>query len=261
MCAADEIVFVDAVYGADLNTSSASGAKRIVYGREIVFDLYSACGASLFALFAADTAVCAILACQRALVMIGAFDDHARGVIDQLDYVVGAGADADTATYTLDGSNTGNTVFNADSIVGAFVCTVAVAEAGEGTALITLIKKVRGGTGLSSSVNVLALNNIAGSSASNIGNLFDNALGFNTEYACDRASGGITAGGAEIGLVDLFFCQRLCVTVASGKSASSAVCAGEAITDSGGGFVFFRAEEDTCQCEQDSASKRDARQN
>lgn len=215
MCAADEVIFVDAVYGADFNACSASGAKRIIDDSEIVFNLYSLCGAGLLAFHAADASVRAILARQRALVMIGAFDDDAGGVVDQLDYVVGAGANADAAADAFDGGNARDAVFNADSIVGAFVGAVAVAKAGEGAAFVSLVKKVCGSAGFCASVDVFVLNDIACSAAGNVCNLFDNVLSFNAEYACDRASGGIAAGGAKIGLIDLFLRQSLCITVAS----------------------------------------------
>ena len=259
MCAADEVIFVDAVYGAYFNACSAAGAKRIIDYSKIVFNLYSLGGACLFTLHTADTSVRAILARQCALVMIGAFDDYAGRIVDQLDDVVGAGANADAATDALDGGNARNAVFNADSIVGAFVGAVAVSEAGECAAFISLVEKVCGSAGFCASVNVFVLNDIACSAAGNVCNLFDNGIRLNAEYACDRASGGIAAGGAKIGLIDLFFSQSLGVTVAAGESASSAVCSGEAIADGGGGFIGFRAEEDACQCEKDSASKSDSR--
>ena len=97
MCAADEIIFVNAMYGADLNARAATGAERIVNGCQVVFHFDSAVGASLLALHTANTAVGAKLACNGALIVVRALNNNLNSVVYKLNDVVGAFANAHAA--------------------------------------------------------------------------------------------------------------------------------------------------------------------
>ena len=112
MCATDEVTLVDAVDGADLNARATACAKAIVDGSEVVLNRDSTARTGLLALHTADTAVGAVLTYRRALVLVGALNDNAGGVVDKMDNTVGALANADATADTLSGVNVCNAVFN-----------------------------------------------------------------------------------------------------------------------------------------------------
>ena len=70
MCAADKVILVQTVNGANLYASRAARTQRIINGCEIVLDLDSSVRAGLLTLHTADTAVGAIFASQRALIVV-----------------------------------------------------------------------------------------------------------------------------------------------------------------------------------------------
>lgn len=257
MRAADKVSFVNAMNGAYRYTFRAAGAQGIIDNRKVVLHLDRARGASLFAFLAADTAVCAIFAGKSALVVIRAFYNYSGCIVDQLDDVVGAGANADAAADAFGGNDFGNALLHHDCVVGALVGTVAVAEASENAALVTAIQKVCGGTALRSSVLVFAFDDIAGSVTGNVSDLLDDLLCFNPEDACDRTSGMVAAGSAKVGGFRLFLRESLCVAVASAKSASTAVRAGKAFADGLRGFILLDTEEYTRQGQQNGTKKTD----
>ena len=82
MCAAGEVALVQTMHGAGICASTAAGTQRVVNGRQVVDHLDRAVGTGLFALHTANTAVCAVLARNGALVVIGALHNHSRGVGD-----------------------------------------------------------------------------------------------------------------------------------------------------------------------------------
>ena len=57
MRSADEITFVDTVYGADLDAGAAAGAERVVDGCKIILNGYCAVRASFLKLHTSDTTV------------------------------------------------------------------------------------------------------------------------------------------------------------------------------------------------------------
>lgn len=70
MRSADEVTFVDAVYGADLNARAATCAERVIDGREVILYGDSTVRTGLLTLHTADTAVGADFARYCALVVI-----------------------------------------------------------------------------------------------------------------------------------------------------------------------------------------------
>ena len=80
VCAADKIILVNAVNGADLNAGAAAGAKRVINGCQIVFYRNGTVGASLLALHTAYTTVGAVFACECAFVVIGTFYSYTYGI-------------------------------------------------------------------------------------------------------------------------------------------------------------------------------------
>ena len=85
MRSASEVFYLDAVNGASLCALTATGAKRIINGGKVVDYLDRAVRAGLLTLHTADTAVRAVFAYQSALIVIGAFDYDASGIIDYVN--------------------------------------------------------------------------------------------------------------------------------------------------------------------------------
>ena len=139
MCSADEATLVDTVYGTNLNTSAAACAKRVVDGRKIVLDGDSAVGTGLLTLHTADTAVRAVLAHVCALVVIGALNDHSRGIVYKLDNIIGTFAGTYSTSNAFSWINMRYTVEETDSILGTYPYTVAVSKTSKGTSLVAAI--------------------------------------------------------------------------------------------------------------------------
>ena len=244
MSAADEVALVDTVNGTNLCTSATAGTKIVVDSGEIVLDGDSTLGTGLLTLHTADTTVGAILTGESTLILVGALNDNAGGVVDEVDDTVGALTHADAAADTLAGVYTRYTVFNRDSVLGTNARAVTVAKASIGTELIAAVRHIRGKAGLVTLVVALSGCDVARAVAGNVCNLFYNVLSLNTEDSCDLLCGTVTAGNTKVGLVCLLFCESLCIAVASGVTASTAVCTGQAVTDGEGGLVLLNSEED-----------------
>ena len=252
MSAADKAALVNTVYGTSLYTRTASGTERVVDGREIVLNGDSAVGTGLLTLHTADTAVGAILAHRCALIVVGAFNDNARGVVEKVDDAVGTLTNADAAADTLLGINACNAVLNSDSILRTYRNAVAVAKTSIGTGLVAAVCHICGKAGFYTAYElVLSFNHAAGTVAGYEGNLFYNVCRLNAEDSGDLLSGTVTAGNTEVGLVGGLFCKSLCIAVTSAEAARTAVCTGEAVTDSYRGLVLLDTEEHTRKSEKD----------
>ena len=75
MRAANKVSDVYTADGASRVASTAAGAKRIIYNRKIILELYCAHRAGLFALTAANAAVSANASYRCTSVVVRAFDD------------------------------------------------------------------------------------------------------------------------------------------------------------------------------------------
>ena len=89
VCTADKIILVDAMYGANLNASFATCAKRIINGCEIVLHLNRTVRACLLTLHTTNASVGAKLASESALIVVRALNNNLYGVVYKLDDVVG----------------------------------------------------------------------------------------------------------------------------------------------------------------------------
>ena len=243
MSSADEVALVDTMLGTYLYAGATAGAEVIVDGREIILYGDSATGTGLLTLHTADTAVGAILTGENTLILVGALNNNAGGVIDEVDDTVGALAYADAAADTLSGINLCYTVIDGDSVLRTNHSAVAVAEAGEGTELVTAVRHICGTAGLVSLVVALSGGSLTGAVAGNVSNLFYNVSSLNAEDSGDLLCGIVTAGDTEVGLVGSLFGQSLCVAVAARVSAGATVGAGQTVTDSEGGLVLLNSEE------------------
>ena len=70
MRTADEVTLMDAMHGANRNALCTSGAKRIIYGCEIVYNGDSAVRTRLLALHTTDTSVYTVFTCKSTLIVI-----------------------------------------------------------------------------------------------------------------------------------------------------------------------------------------------
>ena len=243
MRSADEVTLVDAMNGAHLCASTASGAKGVIYRSEISLYLDRAAGTGLLTLHTADTAVRAILTDVSTLVVVGALNDYARGVVDEVNNTVGTLSYTDSAADTLTGIDLSNIVLDKDSVLRAYLCTVAVTEAGKRAEFISTVRHIRGAAALESAEVVSSLYYVTRAVAGNVCNLLYYVLSLNTECFSNTLGGRVTAGNAEISLIGGFFSESLSIAVTARVSARATVCAGQTVTDREVGLVLLDTKE------------------
>ena len=258
---ADKTALVDTVYGTNLNARATSGTEIVVDGSEVILNGDRAVRTGLLTLHTADTAVGAVLAHVCALVVVGAFNDHAYGIVEKMDNAVGTLAYANATADTLLGIDASYVILNGNGVLRADLGTVSVAEAGEGAELVAAVRHICGTAGLLSLVVVLLQVDAAGTVAGYECNLLNDVLCLNAEDGCDILCGSVTAGNTEIGLVGGLFRKSLCISVTSGVAASSAVCTGQTVTDSNCSLVLLYCKERGGNRKKHRAKKRDSKQN
>ena len=243
MCAAEEVVLVDTVNGADFCTLATACALVVIDNGEVVNNLYCAVGTGLLALAAGNTAVLAALANCRALIVIRALYDYANGILNKMDNAVRTLACTHTATDTLGGVDIGNAVLDRNGVLGTDSHAIAVAEAGVGTELVARIAEVCNATALHAVVYISALGSLTVTVAGNVCNLLYYVLRLNAENGCDILRALVSAGNAEVDGIGLALGKSLSIGVASRVAASAAVSAGEGVTDGEEGLVLLDAKE------------------
>ena len=259
MCAAEEVVLVDAVNGADFCTLATACALVVVDNGKVVNNLYCAVGTGLLALAAGNTAVLTALANCRALIVIRALDNHADSIVYKMDNVMGALACTHTATDTLGGIDLGNAIINGDSVLGADSHAVAVAEAGVSTELITRVAEVSNTTALDAIVDISALGSLTVTVAGNVCNLLYYVLRLNAENRCDILGALIAAGNAKVNSLGLALGKSLSISITTRVAARAAVSAGEGVTDSEKLLVLLDAEELISKSKNDTTKDRYSR--
>ena len=242
MCSAHEVALVDAMHGAGLGAGAAAGAKLVVDGCEIVLDGDGTLRTGLLALHTADTAVGAILAYCRALILVGALHNHAGGVVDEVDDTVGALAYADATADTLLRIDLSYLVFDRNSVLRTYLSAVAVTKACERTELVAAVRHISCAAALESAELISSLYGLTSTVAGNVSNLFNYVLSFNAENGCDALSSGVTAGHAEVGRGGSALGESLSIRVTAGEAASTAVSTGKKVADCRNRFIFLRAE-------------------
>ena len=243
MCAADEVALVDTMNGAGLGTLATAGALVIVDNGEVINNLYCAVGTGLLALAAGNTAVFAALTNCRALIVIGALDNHADSVVYKMDNVMGALACTHTATDTLGGIDLGYAIINGDSVLGANSHAIAVAEAGISAKLIARVAEVSNTTALDAIVDISALGSLTVTVASNVCNLLYYVLGLNAKNGCDIPGALVSTGNTEVDGLGLALGKSLGIRVTARIATRAAVGAGEGVTDSEELLVLLDAKE------------------
>ena len=142
MSAADKVTLVNTVNGADAGASAAVRADRIIYNGKVVLYLYSADRAGFFAFHTSDTAVCACLAGNGALIVIRAFNHNASCVFYKRDNALWTFANADSAANAFFGVYNGNAVFNLYCILRTNRGAITVAKASVRAGLVAFIGKM-----------------------------------------------------------------------------------------------------------------------
>ena len=244
MCSANKVSFVYASNGAYLAAKAAFGAFFVINRGEVVFNGDSAAWAGLFALAARNASVFTVLTDCRTLVMIVTSNDYALCILNQVDYAVGAFLDAHTASDALFRINRGYAVFvYANSVTGADLNAIAVSEAGKVAELVSSVIHIGRLAGFGAVVIVFSVLRGAGAVAGNVCNLLDNVGCLNSEESRNFLCGAVTAGGAEVCFGSFTLGKGLCVSVASRKSARSAVCTWQAFADLNSALILFYTEE------------------
>ena len=225
------------------NTFSAADAFFIINGCKEVFNFDCFCGAVLLAFHAADTAVLTFFANNSAFFMVRAGDDCFFCFGNKGNKVVGAFCNAKSACTAFSGINFCNAVYNADCIVFTNGCTVAAAKAAIEASAFSAIKHFCGSTGVESLINFfLNLFVTIAAAMYESGNGLC-SLGFNAEDFADCFYGCFTAGAAKVCGSFGVFGKSFCVSITTGKTAGSAVCAGKAVTNFAFDRVYFNSHE------------------
>jgi hypothetical protein len=134
---AKEVALVNTLNGAYLATLSAVYTFFVIDKCEIILDGDSARRAGLFAFSASNTAVLAIKSYPCAFIMVVTGYGNSSRVTNNVDYALRAFFDAKTATDTFLWVDSGYAlIVFVNSITGANLYTVSVAEAGKGAVVV-----------------------------------------------------------------------------------------------------------------------------
>ena len=148
-----------------------------------------------------------------------------------------------TAADTFSGVDTCYSAVNGYSILWADLYAITVAKTRPATALIAVECQIYSRTALGTLIIVLFLGSAASSVAGNVSYLFYNVFGSDTENICNGERYVISAGDAKVGYLCSSLAESLSVAVASAVSASTAVGAGQTVTDLSDLFIFLNSKE------------------
>ena len=124
--------------GASVDASAAARALGVIEKGKVFVHGDRAVGAGTCTLGASDTAVCAHLTGESALIVVRTADRDDGAVLLHLDGAVRTSFCAKTATRAEARDNFCYAVVNEDSVVGTNRCAVAKTDAGEGTNVFAL---------------------------------------------------------------------------------------------------------------------------
>lgn len=250
---------MDSSNGAGFDASAAAGALGVIEKGKVLIHGDRAVRAGTCTFSASDTAVCAHLAGDRALVVVRASDSDDGAVLLHLDSAVRTGLCAKTAARAEARDDLCYAVVNEDCVIGTSCRTVAKTDAGIGTNVFAFPMLSGFTTGLEAVAEMLfiLLGSFAGAVASNVSKELDSLSCLNAENACDLLRRNVAAGNAEVGFCDLALGESTSIAVASAVSASAAVSAGKSITDGEELFILFDTEKDVGNGKYDRANDRD----
>ncbi len=253
---------MDDMHRAGIGAGAAAYALGVIKHGQEVLHRDGAAWAGLCALGATDTAGCTHLACERALVVVGAaYGDH-RALCEHPDSAVRAILCAESATGTAAGDDSCNAVRNDDGVIGAVRRAVAETDAGVGTNIFALPMSRGFLTGLIFRAGrnlFVLLGGVAGAVASDISEHPYGLARLDTEDGGDRLRCVGTAGNAEVCLLDLAVCKSVSIAVASAVAAGTAVGAGKGIADGEKFIALLNTEKDICNSQHDRANSRDGK--
>ena len=250
---------MDSSDGASFDTSAAAGALGVIEKGKILVHSDRTVRAGACTLGAADTAVCAHLAGDSALVVVRASDSDDGAVLLHLDGAVRTGLCTKAAARAEARDDLCYAVVNEDRVVGTSRGTVTETDAGIGTNVFAFPVLSGFTTGLEAVAEVffIFLGSLAGAVASDVSEELDSLSCLNAENACDLLRRNVAAGNAEVGFGDLTLGESTCIAVASAVSASAAVCTRKCITDREELFILFDTEKDVGNGKYDRANDRD----
>jgi len=189
--------------GTRIVARAAACTLGVIYGGEVVYYGYRALGANLLTLAAGYTAILADVAYLCSLIMARTLNDDTRGIGNKVNNAAGTLGSAKTAANALFGIYLGNTLLgvNADSIAGANLHTVAIAEAGKGTLSVACVGKARRSARLRTCVLVLSLRGKAGAVAGNECDLLDDIGSLKAHNSRHLLGSAVTAGNTKAGVI------------------------------------------------------------
>jgi hypothetical protein len=253
---ANEVARIYTFYGANACALSAIYTLFIIYGRKIIYYRDSTGRTVFLALSACDTTALAHLAHLCALVMITALYSHARSISYDVDYRIGTFTLAETAAYTFLGVYLRYVfLIYLDSITGTHSYAVTVAKTSEGTLSVTCKEELCAGAGCRAGIIVFSFLGSARAVTSNVGNLLHNVACGESHNFTNLFCHAVTAGNTEAGIIGHAVSKCLCITVASGEAASTAVCTGKAITNCSNLLVFLNCKEGSGKSKNYSTNK------
>ena len=232
--------------GASVDASAAARALGVIEERKVFVHGDRAVGAGTCTLGASDTAVCAHLTGESALVVVRASDSDDGTVLLHLDGAVGTGLCTESTARAEARDDFCYAVVDDDGVVGTNRCAVAETDAGEGTNIFALPMLCSLTAGLEAVAEVLfvLLGSFACAVATNVSKELDGLAGLDAEDSCNLLRGGVAAGNAEVGFGDLALGESTGIAVASAESAGTAVGTGKSITDGEELFILFDTEKD-----------------
>lgn len=245
----------DAAYGANLCAFAAGRALIVIDSGTVVIKSDSARLTGLDAFSAGDAGIGAKLSCHRALLLIMAGDYLTLNVGHHMNKVVGTALHTYAASDTLTEINSCDAVIHTDSIVGTSANAVAAAETAEGAHSVASVEHLCRNAGINACIKCFCISCCTVTAAANCCYHFNRSLMLNAEKLGELFGNLMTAGGTEICLCALISSQSLSISVTSGKSAGSAVCAGEALSYLYLCFINVNAHEDSRNYENHSTKK------
>lgn len=251
-------VNIDGTYGTGLVTFTAADTFVVVHRRTEVIYAYCLYGTGLYAFHTADTAGLALLTSLSTLVVITAENSRLCGVEgEQVDKLSGTGRDTFFTGTALVGVDSGHTVTDEDSLVGAYLCTVTVADTAVNAVFRTAEKLCSHFTGVNTAVFQLVLY-VGSVTLTHYGGNHGSYLTYGKSHNFTYLLGGVvTAGGTEVTFACLTLGQSGGIAVTACEAAGTAVGTGETLSDFFGLFVYGYGENDGGDSETETCNKSD----
>jgi len=255
-----DLVQLKAADGAALYTNAAACTFIIADNRKIIHNGNRFGGAVFLTFHAAYAAVFTLFANNGALFMVGTGNNCLSSFRNKRDKAVGALFYTEATGDTCPWVNVRETVFNADSVSGADLCTVAAAKAAGTAGALAAEEHFCAGAGADSVI--LGLFTVVETVAAAMykSDHGFNLFGFYADYSGHFFGDFFAAGAAKIGGGGTIG-NSFGVSVTAGKAACAAVSPGKAVTDSGFFLVDLYAHDGGSKNEKKRSHKANAGHN